>query len=430
MPPPLDPHAARAHSYNAASSKDVLIAHTPVVIGNTTLPPWIGVRAPSIPTGKVTEYSVAASEAHKVFGIDASHDKMRVIYIKVFKVGSTTSASIFHKLSLTRGLVPSPILVDNTNADEKSADVLMTPKRLKLADYIAKHNNFRNGQTSDDHKIHVTGAESGQRQVDSPGSKVSSHEWQAGYQPWMDYYMPKAWRVVTVSEPAQRVVSTYYWKSKYTKSTSHHIEADDTTQNSSLVRFNENPQLATPLDPKEVQRQYDLIIGQSRCRPQWPWLREGTPNHTFNETLQMLRSGAFLVGITHYMDESLILFRHFMGLFIEDILYFNLNAVLSHPHLEDWHPDNQAHVHKMVNDNGDAEYYRVAMEVFEHQVAFYGGWDKLREETDAFKAVNGIVNEACKHVAFKDGARIVQSKTVCLVAEYRKLGLANRFREL
>ena len=45
---------------------------------------------------------------------------------------------------------------------------------------------------------------------------------------------------------------------------------------------------------------------------QWKWLREGTPNATLPEVLQMVRSGAFFITIIKFFDESLVMMRHFM----------------------------------------------------------------------------------------------------------------------
>ena len=162
---------------------------------------------------------------------------------------------------------------------------------------------------------------------------------------------------------------------------------------------------------------------------QWHWVAEGVPDRSLAQTLLMMRNGAFLVGLTQHVDASLMLFRHFMGLFIEDILYFSLNT-RQHPALSDWHPDVQARVHQWVHDCGDGEYYRTAQEVFEHQVAAYGGWDRLRTDTDMFVDVNRLVNTRCAHVALPSEAHAVYSRTVCLVAQYRQLGLAARFGEL
>ena len=419
VPPPIS-SVNTSYVSNIASSQQA-------DLGNDTLPAWVGARAPNIPSQQVTAASIAGTEAYAVFGVDEAQDNMRVIYIKVFKVGSSTMSAVINKLGLTRGMSPCRVQVDMDHPVERTAALLSTPYIFTLTDYIASHNNFRNGQHELNNQTispyNITRYCS-PKEVNAEMHGETFMTWCAGYQPWMDYYIPRAWRLVTVSAPAQRLVSSYYWASGYTKPMYNHTTG-------AMSRHNDDPLFATPLHPKEMQRQYVKTLRDPNWGScQWHWLCEGTPHHTLNETLQMLRNGAFLVGVQQYMDESLILFRHFMGLFVEDILYFSINAALTHPRLEDWHPDNQARVHQLVHDNGDAEYYRVAMEVFEHQVAFYGGWDKLSEETNAFKLVNKRVNDACQHVPMVDMKLNVQSRTVCLVAQYRKLGLAAQFGEL
>ena len=165
------------------------------------------------------------------------------------------------------------------------------------------------------------------------------------------------------------------------------------------------------------------------ARTQWHWLRDGTPHHTLNETIQMVSTGAFLVGIEEYFDESLVLWRHFMGLFAEDILYLKLRAGVTHPRLSDWTLEQQAMVRSIAERSGDNQYYEAMQRQFEVQVAAYGGWTKLRLATEEFRDVNGRVNELCEHVPLSIVGPDVQARTVCLVAMYRKHGFAKIFGE-
>ena len=38
-----------------------------------------------------------------------------------------------------------------------------------------------------------------------------------GYEAWMDFYLPRAWRIVFVAEPTHRVPSSYYFIERYTQ---------------------------------------------------------------------------------------------------------------------------------------------------------------------------------------------------------------------
>ena len=72
---------------------------------------------------------------------------------------------------------------------------------------------------------------------------------------------------------------------------------------------------------------------------------------------------------------------------------------------------------------------------FQEQVDHYGGWEKLQHDTARFQEVNRIVQEACADVpVWENGPEInpcvVTRKRVCLVAQYRRLGLGARFGEV
>ena len=61
---------------------------------------WLGRAAASVPACN-RECGVAAGHAQRAFGIDPVHDGLRVIFIKAFKVASTSSASVFYRLAVT-----------------------------------------------------------------------------------------------------------------------------------------------------------------------------------------------------------------------------------------------------------------------------------------------------------------------------------------
>ena len=59
---------------------------------------WLGKLAPSVPSCN-RECGIGAAHAKEAFGIDPVHDGLRVIFIKAYKVASTSSASIFYRLA-------------------------------------------------------------------------------------------------------------------------------------------------------------------------------------------------------------------------------------------------------------------------------------------------------------------------------------------
>ena len=73
---------------------------------------------------------------------------------------------------------------------------------------------------------------------------------------------------------------------------------------------------------------------------------------------------------------------------------------------------------------------QAARRVFEQQVQAYGGWDRLRLDTQEFQRVNTMLSERCEHVAVDRAQAVgVQRRAVCMVAQYRQLGLASTFNE-
>ena len=124
------------------------------------------------------------------------------------------------------------------------------------------------------------------------------------------------------------------------------------------------------------------------------------------------------------------------GLFVEELLYSPQRASLWHPDISDWHADDREWAEQLLVDLGDVRYYEAAKALFERQVAHYGGWEKLRLDTELFKKACAIVTRECSHLPDwlddkengPDGYH-VQQKHVCHVATFRRLGLARWFGE-
>ena len=252
--------------------------------------------------------------------------------------------------------------------------------------------------------------------------------WCYGYQPWMDYHVPGAWRLVMAREPLDRLVSLYYFQQGYTR-------ARESTHVSSQQRFNADPSYEDPHSTKERRRhlhffkRYEAVSSSVWTGAQWRWLREGTPNRSLDEVIHMLLNGAFLVGLTGMFDETLMLWRHFMGLFVEDMLYLKYKHDFSHPSFEQWHPADQVMARELIQLSGDEKYYATVQQVFEHQVKFYGGWDKLNNDTRAFQAVHNQLSRQCHNAPQGSFYQGVDERVICMVAKYRDSGMAAQFSE-
>jgi hypothetical protein len=61
--------------------------------------------------------------------------------------------------------------------------------------------------------------------------------------------------------------------------------------------------------------------------------------------------------LEEYFDESLMLFRYFLGLFVEELLYVSVKASLSHPDFESWHPIDKQLAIATISKTGDDKYY-------------------------------------------------------------------------
>ena len=200
-----------------------------------------------------------------------------------------------------------------------------------------------------------------------------------------------------------------------------------------MVRRADGIQFSQPQSThgRRMIQSFLLNFNQRRtdARVQWHWLREGTPNRNLNEVIEMLRNNAFLVGLTSKFDESLILWRLFMGLFVEDIIYHKMKADFDHPRVADWHQSEISMAKRVIARNGDSKFYDVASEVFEAQVAVYGGWEKLQRETAAFQRINTQLQSECEHVFVQYAGFGLFDRAVCMVARYRAHGFGAEYGE-
>ena len=66
-----------------------------------------------------------------------------------------------------------------------------------------------------------------------------------GYEAWMDFYLPRAWRIVFVAEPTHRVPSAYYFIEGYTQT--------KPLPDGTVVRQNNDSSFASPTSPLRLQ---------------------------------------------------------------------------------------------------------------------------------------------------------------------------------
>ena len=148
-------------------------------------PPWLGRDAPCTPAGNA-ESSTASLELFSLLHDTERADRMRVIFIKVYKAGSTTVGSIIARLAITHGW---------RNLKEVPGTFETPPQPIHVYDCLFNHNFFRNGNSGGSFDCAI-------RRDDLTVT------WCGGYQPWMDFYVPSAWRLVMVAEPVARVPAT------------------------------------------------------------------------------------------------------------------------------------------------------------------------------------------------------------------------------
>ena len=369
---------------------------------------WRGRRSPHVPRCN-RENNIAAREAASLFHLSPSEvDRLRVLYIKSYKVGSTTISNIIERLAVAYNLTIDSRL-GNASAPQ-----------LELSDALFHHNYYGNNNSGID-AAHTNCALL---------YNVHGDTWCNGYQPWMDFYLPRAWRLVMVAEPLERLASMLYYEfSDYS--------VEVTTKNGhAIVHGSHTLKQSPPSDAQSTQGRllirnyFQKFEGRhSESRVQWHWLREGTPNRTLDNVIEMLRNNAFLVGLTSMFDETLMLWRYFLGLFVEDILYHRMKADSDHPKANEWHKDEIESAKTIIERNGDTRFYTVAEEVFEAQVMQYGGWDRLQNETEKFQHINTQLQRECAHVEVPSIDFGLYDRAVCMVAKYREYGFAKEFGE-
>eukprot|EP00730_Choanoeca_flexa_P000432 TRINITY_DN10195_c0_g1_i1.p1 TRINITY_DN10195_c0_g1~~TRINITY_DN10195_c0_g1_i1.p1 ORF type:complete len:391 (+),score=35.46 TRINITY_DN10195_c0_g1_i1:125-1297(+) len=233
-------------------------------------------------------------------------DNHQIIFIKSFKVASTTISAVFSRIAQEKQLK----VANRYNAVELGSE--------QTYNIIFGHNFY-------DYGTSLLGPSAGctvQLRDDNTWTYCG------GYQPWMDEYVPNAHHLVMVAEPYERVASMYYYEAAYTKLRDRWPGDTEYKRMNNASRF-QNP---TGEDRKFIQRWLSNNYTYKWERVQWWWLREGTPHRTLNETIDMLKT-KFMVGLTSRLDETLLLWRRQLNLEIRDIIYTSVKAQVGLHHL-------------------------------------------------------------------------------------------------
>ena len=124
------------------------------------------------------EMSQAAWEGMQYFGLDplAEGDALRFVFIKSYKAASSTMSSILARIAFARGM-SVPITMKDSRFIKITASE--PQNRAQFYDAILHHNHH-----------------AGNIQLGN-----GAFELRQGYQPWMDFHIPRAWRLITVADP-------------------------------------------------------------------------------------------------------------------------------------------------------------------------------------------------------------------------------------
>ena len=324
---------------------------------------------------------------------------LRIIYIKSFKVASTTVSSILQRLADENGWKV---------ANRYNSVGVQASRTYNL---ILGHNfyDFIRGRETG------PGCFVGQRRDGGSGGSGTGTTWTScgGYQPWMDEFVPDAFHLIMVSEPMARIASMYYYESQYTKL------KDRMPGDTEYGRMNPSQHFGEPRSPEGerfIQRWLDNDYAYKWERVQWWWLREATPGRSLEETLELLRR-KFVIGLTHRFDESILLWRRILDLDTRDILYAPVKAQLSHPKITEWSEKHQDQAARHVQETKDDAYYHAAHDLFERQIRDYGS-EKLATDLAAYRKLTSQLNTRCADTFLTTEVLHVPDRVFCFLKHY------------
>lgn len=222
-----------------------------------------------------------------------------------------------------------------------------------------------------------------------------------------------ATHLVMVAPPDSRIASMYYYESGYTK------QKDRAPGELGYRRIAEQPRFEDPanadrpaiqkfLSPREYFSKWDRV--------QWWWIRDATANRTIGEAIALLRK-KFVVGLTHRLDETLLIWKRALRLETREIIYVSMKAGLPHPKLRQWHRDEQRLAAELVHNSSDGLYFDAAAKQFERQVEAYGR-KELAVDLDLFRGLRAQLAELCPEFAVLTEQLHVPDGVYCMLKHY------------
>jgi hypothetical protein len=267
---------------------------------------------------------------------DPPEPVQRIVFIKLMKVGGTTLQGILWRFAREHGLT----LAVNRNPRAPS-DILA--HHMKLQDYIRYQN------------------------VEDP------------------VY------IAMFRQPLSHAVSMFYWKCQEVKSRVLNPALE-------LYRTESGQQSQQPMSAGH-SRLLEAFVGQDEQQ-----LKASVSGRRFNyeyqyswigssvtAALENLEEHAFVVGLMHRLDESLILFMHRFGWSPREILYVSLNHY-KHPQPEDLPAGYMARLNATLQP--DWHFYAGVHRLWERQLQQLGA-SRMAVETQAFKRLRTMLLQEC-----------------------------------
>lgn len=331
---------------------------------------------------------------HARAALDGLSHQLRVIYIKSYKVASTTISAILKRIQEEKGL---------RDANRYNAGMPMVAYAKGTYQMVFGH-NFYDALTGGGFPCEV--------KLKQDGSWTQC----GGYQAWMDHYVTDALHIIMVGDPLSRISSMYYYEEGYTKM------RDRGPGDVSYSRINTDERFTDPTgaDQEHIAKFLTSEHYYEKWeRVQWWWIRDMTQDRVVDQAIQLLNE-RFMVGLTHKIDESLLMWKADLKLTTRDIIYTSMKASLPHPEFANWTEDNQAIAKKLITDNGDAAYYQAAVARFDRQVEKYGR-SRLEADTARFRALRTKLFEMCKDVAIENENLHVPDQVYCMLRHYDRV---------
>lgn len=141
-----------------------------------------------------------------------------------------------------------------------------------------------------------------------------------------------------------------------------------------------------------------------------------TAKRTVDEAVTLLET-RFDVGLSHRLDETLLLWKQKLRLDTRDIIYASMKASLPHPSVSEWHPDEQAAATTLIDASGDSQYWLAAKNKFERQIEKYGA-DKLMTDLSRFRGMLARMEHLCGHMPIMSENLHVSDRVFCMLGHY------------